>query len=316
MVRSGRDSFGDPLARREPLDERREGPAGGEDGLTDREFEVFRGLVYTHTGITLNPHKRQLLQARLGRRLRVLGLTTFTEYHQFLTEQDPTGKELGCFVNAITTNKTDFFREAHHFRYLADEWMPAIKIRAARTGDRSIRIWSAGCSSGEEPYTIAMTIREALGPAAGWDVRILASDLDTDVLARAEAGVYSAEQTAPVPSALLTRHFLRGRGESAGRVRVRPELRALITFRRINFMDARWPIRPRLDIIFCRNVLIYFDRPTQQRILERFLALLKEDGLLVLGHSESVHGLLNGVQHLGNTMYRRIPAAPTADASP
>jgi chemotaxis protein methyltransferase CheR len=280
-----------------------------EAGLDDREFEVFRELVHAHTGISLSAHKRPLLQARLGRRLRALGLSTFTEYHRFLTEGDPSGEELGRFINAITTNKTDFFREAHHFRYLADEWVPAAKARAGRTGDRAIRIWSAGCSTGEEPYTIAMTLRDALGTAAGWDVKILASDLDTEVLARAEAGVYSLDQVAAIPPPVLARHFLRGRGEDAGSVRVRPELRSLITFRRINFQDARWPIRSRLDVIFCRNVLIYFDRPTQQRVLRRFLDLLKEDGLLILGHSESVYGLLDGVKHLGNTMYRRTAAA-------
>ena len=243
-------------------------------------------------------------------------MTTFTEYRRFLTEQDPSGEELGRFINAITTNKTEFFREAHHFRYLADEWVPAIKARAARSGDRAVRIWSAGCSTGEEPYTIAMTLRDALGTAVGWDVKILASDLDTEVLARAKAGVYSVEQTAPIPQRVLACHFLRGRGEDVGRVRVRPELRSLITFRRINLQDPRWPIRSKLDVIFCRNVLIYFDRPTQQRVLQRFLGLLKDDGLLVLGHSESVHGLLDGVKHLGNTMYRRIPAALPSDAKP
>ncbi len=289
-------------------------PPAWEVGLTDREFEIFRGLVYRHTGISLSKHKRPLLQARLGRRPRALKLTTFTEYRRFLAEQDPSGEEMGRFINAITTNKTDFFREAHHFRYLADEWVPAIKARAARSGDRAVRIWSAGCSSGEEPYTIAMTLRDALGTAVGWDVRILASDLDTEVLARAKAGEYSVEQTAPIPPRVLACHFLRGRGEDVGRVRVRPELRSLITFCRINLQDPRWPIRSRLDVIFCRNVLIYFDRPTQQRVLQRFLGLLKDDGLLVLGHSESVHGLLDGVTHLGNTMYRRLPAALPSDA--
>ena len=308
------------MAMNRRMSERAPGAPGGTGaaweaaGLSDKEFEIFRALVYAHTGISLSESKRPLLQARLTRRLRALGLATFSEYHRVLTERDSSGEELGRFVNAITTNKTDFFREPHHFRHLAEEWVPAAKARAAQSGGRAIRIWSAGCSTGEEPYSIAMTIREALGTAAGWDVKILASDLDTDVLARAEAGVYSVEQAAPIPPAMLSRHFLRGRGADAGRVRVRPELRSLITFRRINFLDARWPIRGQLDIIFCRNVIIYFDRPTKQRVLQRFLGLLKDDGLLILGHSESVYGLLDGVKHLGNTMYRRTttggPAAP------
>jgi chemotaxis protein methyltransferase CheR len=277
--------------------------------LGDREFDLFRQLVYEHTGIALGPHKRPLLQARLARRLRALGLATFGEYHRHLTELDPSCQELGQFINAITTNKTDFFREPHHFQYLAEQWVPAMKARAARTGDRTMRIWSAGCSSGEEPYTIAMTVRDALGSAAGWDVRILASDVDTDVLARAQRGVYPIDHAAPIPEAVLGRHFLRGRGANAGTVQVRPEIRALITFRRINLMDARWPIRSAVDIVFCRNTLIYFDRPTQQRILERFVAVLKPDGLLVLGHSESIHGLLDRMIHLGHTIYQSMPGA-------
>jgi chemotaxis protein methyltransferase CheR len=291
--------------------ERRRPSASGWDGaLSDEEFALFRELVYAQTGIALTPHKRHLLQARLGRRLRALGLATFTAYHQYLMEQDPTGQELGRFTNAITTNKTDFFREAHHFQYLAEQWAPTLRAGATRGVDRTVRIWSAGCSSGEEPYTIAITLREALG--AGWNVKILASDLDTDVLARAAAGVYSLEQTVPIPRPYLARYFLRGTGDSQDLVRVRPEIRALVTFRRVNLLDRAWPIKSRLDVIFCRNVLIYFDRPTQKQILERFRDLLKDDGLLFLGHSESVYGLLDGVRHLGNTMYRRAPAESPA----
>lgn len=290
-------------------------PGGVQAAITEREYERFRQLVYTHTGISLGPQKRQLLQARLGKRLRALGLATFTDYLRFLTEEDPTRQELGHFVNAITTNKTDFFREAHHFRYLTDQWAPGLRARTARGGERAVRIWSAGCSSGEEAYTLAMTLREALGPTIGWDLRILASDIDTDVLARAAAGIYSLEQADPIPKPLLIRYFLRGTGANAGRVQVRREVRAMVTFRRINFLDDPWPIRARFDAIFCRNVLIYFDRPTQQRILERLVAHLKEEGLLFLGHSESVHGLLSGLAHLGRTIYQRRPS-PTAPGAP
>ncbi len=277
---------------------------GADAGITDREFEVFRELIYTHTGISLGPNKRPLLRSRLGKRLRALGLTTFTEYHRFLTERDPRGEELARFINAITTNKTDFFREAHHFTYLAEQWVPALRARAARDGGRSARIWSAACSSGEEPYTIALTLLGALGSTLGWDLRILASDIDTDMLDRAAAGIYSMDQTATIPRPLLARYFLRGTGTKAGFVSVRRELRNLITFRRLNLLDDPWPIRTRFDVIFCRNTLIYFDRPTQQRTLERFMGLLKEDGLLFLGHSESIHGLVTGLKHLGNTIYQ------------
>jgi chemotaxis protein methyltransferase CheR len=274
--------------------------------ISKREFELFRDLVRAHTGIALSAYKRPLLQARLGRRLRALGLATFTEYHRHLTE-DESGQELVRFINAITTNKTDFFREAHHFDYLRKVWVPARRAAAAPTGQRTIRIWSAACSTGEEPYSIAITLLDALGPgAAGWDVKILASDIDTDVLDRAAAGVYPLEQTAPVPPDILARHFLRGTGHHAGTVRVRPALRDLVAFRRINFLDDPWPIRTRFDVVFCRNALIYFDRGMQQRLLRRLAGSLKDDGLLILGHSESAHGLLDGVQHLGNTIYRKV----------
>ncbi len=285
----------------------------GIEPITDHEFGLFRNLVYAKTGITLGPQKRHLLHARLGKRLRALGMASFGEYYDHLTTCDPGQEELERFINALTTNKTDFFREPHHFRYLAEVWAPAMRARAARTHRRSLRLWSAACSSGEEPYSLAMTLRDALGPSLdGFDLRILASDIDTDVLARAAAGVYSRTQVAPVPEALLERHFLKGVGANAGLVRVRPELRALITFRRINLLDDVWPIRARLDVIVCRNVLIYFDRPTQQRLLQRLAALLEDDGLLILGHSESLYGLLDGFRHHGNTIYLHEARAPAA----
>jgi chemotaxis protein methyltransferase CheR len=283
-----------------------------EPGITDREFELFRVLVRRHTGIALGPQKRLLLQARLGKRLRALGLASFGEYYEALTAADGDGVELTRFINAVTTNKTDFFREPHHFRHLEEVWLPDVRRHAARDADRALRLWSAGCSTGEEPYTIAMVLRDGLGSLAGWNVRILASDIDTDVLERAAAGIYTLEQAAGVPAALLPRHFLRGRGQQEGLVRVRPEVHALVTFRRINLLEEPWPIRRPLDVVFCRNVLIYFDRPTQQRILARIASLLKPEGLLFLGHSESAYGLLEDVQHLGNTIYRLRPPAEAA----
>jgi chemotaxis protein methyltransferase CheR len=282
--------------------------AGGPRELTRQEFDAFRALVRQHTGIALGPEKRQMLYARLARRLRALGLQTFTEYHRHLDERDPRGEELGRLINAVTTNKTDFFREPHHFRYLAERWVPELQARAARTGDRSARIWSAACSSGEEPYTIAVTLLEALGPGGGWDLRIIATDLDTDVLAQAENGIYPADRVRPVPQPLLARYFLRGQGQREGLVKVKPEVRGVITFRRLNFMEEPWPIRGPLDLIFCRNALIYFDRPTQRHILGGFLARLAGDGVLFLGHSESIHGLVDNLVHVGNTIYRRAGA--------
>jgi chemotaxis protein methyltransferase CheR len=276
--------------------------------ITDKEFAGLRDLIHAHAGIALAPCKRYLVQARLARRLRELGLSTFADYHERLTG-DASGAELTHFINAMTTNKTDFFREAHHFEHLSSKWLATRGPGAARR----LRFWSAACSTGEEPYTLAVTLLDALAGGAGWDVRILASDIDTEVLARAAEGVYSTEQVAPVPRPLLQRYFLRGTGSYAGTFRVGPAARGLVTFRRINFLDEPWPIRTRFDAIFCRNVLIYFDRPTQQRVLARLAACLVEDGLLFLGHSESAHGLVDGVRAVGPTIYQRVP---TGDSSP
>jgi chemotaxis protein methyltransferase CheR len=284
-------------------------------GITDREFALFRDLVYAKTGISLGPHKRPLLRSRLGKRLRALGLDTLTQYYDHLVRPGA-DDELGRFVNAMTTNKTDFFREAHHFRYLTEEWAPRMRAELPPGAPRQGRVWSAGCSSGEEPYSLAVTLLDAL---PGWDVRVLGSDIDTDVLEHARAGIYRIEQVSPVPPLLLRRYFLKGRGAQAGLVRVVPEVAEVVVFRRINFLDHPWPIKTRFDAVFCRNVLIYFDRPTQERVLTRLLATLKPGGLLFLGHSEIAYGLLEGVTHLGNTIYikgRRPEAGVAGVASP
>src|SRR5581483_5988820 len=199
---------------------------------------------------------------------------------------------------------TDFFREPAHFIFLKDTVFPQLLERAQRGGARRLRIWSAGCSTGEEPYSIAMTLREHFGPPPGWDVKILASDIDTEVLHKAEQGVYAVDHMHDVPGLLRQKYFLRGTGANAGRVRVRPELQELIKFRRINLIEEPWPIHTRFDLIFCRNVIIYFDRPTQQRLFERLAEYLHDDGYLLLGHSENLHWLNDLFVSQGNTIHR------------
>lgn len=272
--------------------------------ISDQEFRLFQDLVKASTGIALTEHKRNLVCSRLGKRLRALGLASFRMYYDYLTAE--TGQtELENFVNAITTNKTDFYREERHFEFLEQEIVPALKARAARTGERRIRIWSAGCSSGEEPYTIAITLREAVESLPAWDVRILASDIDTEVLTRATQAIYPEERAATVPRPLLERHFRQGTGAQAGLVQVSREVRNLVAFRRINLLEEPWPIRTVFDCIFCRNVIIYFDKPTQRRLMERFAAYLKDDGYLFLGHSESLFGMSDQFAFLRNTIYRK-----------
>jgi chemotaxis protein methyltransferase CheR len=281
-------------------------------GMTDREFELFRQLVHRETGIALGPHKRTLLEARLTKRLRALQLPTFSAYHAYLRRLDACGEERVRFVNAITTNETAFFREPTHFEHLTTAWLPARRAAADGGAPHRLRAWSAACSSGEEAYSIAMTIRDGLAGAGTWDVRILASDIDTEVLARAVAGVYPAEAVARVPAATLRRHFLRGVDAHQGLVRVRPEVRALVTVRRLNLLDDAWPIRTRFDLVFCRNVLMYFDRPTQARLVARLERMLATGGLLVLGHAENLLGLGTDMRRVTSTIYRH----PDANAAP
>jgi chemotaxis protein methyltransferase CheR len=271
--------------------------------ISDREFDLLRKLIHAHAGIALAPWKRYLVRSRLTRRLQELGLATFADYHARLLA-DSTGAELMRFINAMTTNKTEFFREPHHFDYLRSTWLPS-RGPCRRASDRHLRLWSAGCSTGEEPYSLAITLLGALNDAADWDIRILASDIDTEVLDRAAEGIYPMEHVGPVPRPLLPRYFLRGTGPRSGLVRVKPAARSLVAFRRINFLDEPWPIRTRFDVIFCRNVLIYFDRATQQRVLTRLVLQLKDDGLLFLGHAEGAHGLVSGLTRVGPTIYRR-----------
>lgn len=280
----------------------------GQFAITDREFRRFRALVSQQTGIALSESKRQLVSSRLGKRLRHYGYTTFSEYYEHLMERDPDGHELLRMINAITTNKTDFFREGHHFAFLRAEILTRLASQDAAGAPRRLRIWSAGCSSGEEPYSVALTVLETLPNPWSWDVRILASDIDTEMLGQGEEGVYPEERVAPVSAALRDRYFVRGNGAREGRFRVRREARDLVAFRRINLRDDAWPIRTVFDCIFCRNVIIYFDRGLQQALVTRLVGFLKPGGYLFLGHSESLLGMQMGLKYLGHTVYQKAEA--------
>jgi len=268
--------------------------------FTDRHFEALRGLVGEHTGIAMSEAKRELIYSRLARRLRQLGLHSFDEYCHLLKQGDEA--ELSNFVNAVTTNLTAFFRESHHFDYLRDTVLPALLKR--NHPSRRIRIWSAGCSTGEEPYSIAMTVREGIPRFDGWDIKILASDIDSNVLAQARSGVYPEDRLRGVPQEQFRRWFRKGKGENTGLIRIAPELQALITFAQLNLMQP-WPMRGTFDVIFCRNVVIYFDKPTQRTLFERFSNILNPEGYLVIGHSESLFNLSDRFQSLGKTIYQR-----------
>ncbi|MCC7423134.1 MAG: hypothetical protein IT428_22895 [Planctomycetaceae bacterium] len=274
--------------------------------LTDEEFAAFRDLIYREAGISLSPAKRTLVASRLAKRLRQLNMDSYAEYYEFVVREGNRSDEHQQMINCITTNKTEFFREPHHFDYLRQRLIPQMAANPVR---RTLRIWSAGCSTGEEPYTIAITVLEALGVSHDWDVRILASDIDTEVLAKAEAGMYPLESLETLSESIKRKYFLRGSGSLNGMCRVRPEVQRMIDFRRINLIEDSWPLRTTFDMVFCRNVLIYFDRPTQERLVQRFSDRLNPEGHLFLGHSENVAWLATHLAALGNTIYRLRPGA-------
>ncbi|VAX03918.1 Chemotaxis protein methyltransferase CheR [hydrothermal vent metagenome] len=267
--------------------------------FTDGDFEFIRQLVAEKTGIVLNDAKRNLVYSRLSRRLRQLGQEHFSDYCNLLKAGDD--GELVNFTNAITTNLTSFFRENHHFDYLRDTLLPELMQDKA---DRRLRCWSAGCSTGEEPYSIAMVLRETL-PEKGWDVRLLATDLDSDVVAKAQCGIYTQERVNGISPKRLRRWFLRGKADNDGMVQVRPPLRELIAFRQLNLMQE-WPISGPLDFIFCRNVVIYFDKPTQKVLFDRYAELLPVGGHLFIGHSESLFKVSDRFKLIGKTIYRKV----------
>jgi chemotaxis protein methyltransferase CheR len=231
--------------------------------------------------------------------LRALRMESFSEYIELIESGE--SDELEEFVNAVTTNLTSFFREPHHFEYLAREWLPAV----TRKGSNRLRIWCCAASTGEEPYSIAMVLREARDLLHGWDVKVLATDLDSAVLATGQAGIYAAERFQGMDRARVKRFFERDAGSTEGRFRAGEELRQLITFKQLNLMQD-WPMRGPLDAIFCRNVIIYFDKATQRALFERFARLQRPGDFLFLGHSESLYRVSERYELIGRTIYRRI----------
>jgi chemotaxis protein methyltransferase CheR len=267
--------------------------------FTDQNFELLRRIAFEHTGIVLGENKRQMMYGRLARRIRQLGLGSFDDYCARL-EQDA-DSELGELINAITTNLTSFFRESHHFEHLAHTGLP--EVMAANAATRRLRIWSAGCSTGEEPYSIAMTLAES-ADLSGWDARILATDIDTSVVARAEAGVYAADRVQGMDPKRVKRWFEDGSGEHAGRLRVVRPLRERIAFRPLNLLGP-WPMRGPFDVIFCRNVVIYFDKETQRKLFARYADILAPHGYLYIGHSETLFKISDRFRPVGGTIYRK-----------
>lgn len=269
-------------------------PAEREFRFSRQDFERVRGLIHARAGISLAPSKEDMVYGRLARRLRHHGLGSFREYLDLLEHSDDDG-EWEAFTNALTTNLTAFFREAHHFE--------ALRSLFGRLERQPLRIWCAAASTGEEPYSIAMTAVEHFG---GFDapVRILATDIDTQVLEAGRSGVYPLERVEKMSPERLRRFFLRGVGKNQGCCRVADGLRQMLEFRRLNLLESNWGLRGPFDAIFCRNVMIYFDKATQYRVLQRMVPLLAGDGLFFAGHSESLLHAANLLQPCGRTIYR------------
>lgn len=266
--------------------------------LGDKEFYFIADFIRKHAGIELSDAKRHLVYGRLVRRLRQLGLTSFSDYCKRL--RDDPEDELEHCANALSTNLTSFFREAHHFEFLENTIVPAIRQRGP---ERPVMCWSAGCSTGEEPYSIAMVLAENL--PASYRIRILATDLDSNVVATGQQGIYKVERITGISEERRKRWFMRGKGAQEGMIRLRSELRDLITFRKLNLLDA-WPMRNTFDFIFCRNVIIYFSKETQQKLFDRFHEVLRPSAPMFIGHSESLYKVTDKFHLIGQTIYRRV----------
>lgn len=274
-----------------------------DDALSARDFDRLRSFIHAEFGICLSAEKKTMLEGRLRRRLRDLNLSSYRNYCDFLFGAEGQREEKVRFIDVVTTNKTDFFREPRHFEYLTNKAMPEL---AALAGGRPLVVWSAGCSSGEEPYTLAMVLSEYAEAHAGFRFRILATDISTQVLRKAELGIYTADDIEPVPEPMRRKYMMRSRERGSDQVRVAPELRKLVEFRRLNFMDDDYRLEQKVDAIFCRNVIIYFDRPTQTKILSKLAHSLVRDGYLFVGHSETLHDMGLPLEPLGPALYRRI----------
>ena len=275
------------------------------DGLSPRDFNRLSSFIYDHCGIKLPPVKRTMIESRLRKRLRALNMSRFSEYCDYILAERGGVEELVTMIDLVTTNKTDFFREPEHFTYLTETVLPEWCEATGPRRSLPFNIWSAGCSTGEEPYTMAMVLSEFAAETSGFAFKIFATDISTRVLETARTAVYATERIAPVPMALRKKYLLRSRNPGTEVVRIVPELRQKVSFKQLNFMDRIFGWQEPLDVIFCRNVVIYFDRPTQERLVNKFCEHLKPDGYLFMGHSETLNGLNVPLISVYPTIYRR-----------
>lgn len=273
--------------------------------MTGRTFSRFSAFIRDELGINITDAKRTMLQARLQKRMRSLGLSSFDDYYDYVFSDRGRDTELLHMIDVITTNKTDFFREPKHFEYLTQTLLPEMIGGYGVGVRRRAAFWSAGCSTGEEPYTLAMVLSDFAARWPGFGFSILATDISGDVLKKAVIGIYDHEKIAPVPMPMRKKYLLRSKDRTRDVVRVTPEIRARVTFQRLNLMESDFRLRESFDVIFFRNVIIYFDRPTQERVLNSICRHLKPEGALFLGHSETLNGLNVPLKSVVSTVYRK-----------
>ncbi|NML76106.1 protein-glutamate O-methyltransferase CheR [Rhizobium sp. S-51] len=273
-----------------------------EDHISKRNFDQLARFIYDYSGIKMPPTKLTMLEGRLRRRLRATRISSFDDYCDYLFKHGGLEAEKVFLIDAVTTNKTDFFREPNHFTYLRDQALPKLAARDIRR----IRVWSSACSTGAEPYTIAMVLDDFVGENGSQDYAILATDLSTDVLQTACRGIYNADMVAPVPPEFRERYVMQAIDASRREVRIHPRLRSKVGFARMNLMDANYTVGDPMHIVFCRNVLIYFDKPTQQRVLSRLVDCLVPGGYLFIGHSETVSGFDLPIRQVANTVFQKV----------
>jgi len=274
--------------------------------MNQSEFEKFSRFVTSECGIKLPPTKKTMLTGRLVKRLRSLGFKSFDAYFDYVSSDSGRAEELHAMIDAVTTNKTDFFREPKHYDYLLESVLPRLIDIGWWDKTSSLRIWSAGCSTGEEPYTLAMILSEYVETHQNIKFSVLGTDISTKVLKKAALGIYDEQKTGPIPIQFKKKYLLRSKDRERGLVRIAPEVRKLVSFKRVNFLDGDYGFEDAMDVIFCRNVIIYFDRQTQERVLGGICSHLKSGGYLFMGHSETLNGLDLPVKQVHTTVYQKV----------
>lgn len=279
-------------------------PLNAQDRLSPQQFRRLANFIEGYSGIKMPPVKKVMIEGRLRRRVNKLGLASLNAYCDHLFEQNDLENEIIHLIDAVTTNKTEFFREPQHFQFLIEHGLPALAKSGAGNG-HTLKAWSAACSTGAEPYTLAMVLNEFGAAHRGYRYSILATDICTDVLGRALVGIYPEEMISPVPETFRKRYFLRSRDRTKRNVRVAPDLRAHVRFARLNLMEENYGVDDTMDIIFCRNILIYFDKQTQEQVLQRLCRHLRPGGYLIIGHSEATAGFSLPLRSVAPTVFMR-----------